>query len=79
VRALGVGMIGVLLGLHLAALPLDAASIGIVVSAGLAGGALRRLLVTARGRSPGPPSHARAVGARERRGRRSPSPSTATR
>jgi MFS family permease len=46
VRALGVGMIGVLLGLHLAAVPLDPASIGIVVSAGLAGGALASLLVT---------------------------------
>jgi MFS family permease len=46
VRALSVGMIGVLLGLHLAALPLDPASIGIVVSAGLAGGAVASLLVT---------------------------------
>ena len=46
VRALSVGMIGVLLGLHLAALPLDAAHIGIVVAAGLAGGAVASLLVT---------------------------------
>ena len=46
VRALSVGMIGVLLGLYLAALPLDAAHIGIVVAAGLAGGAVASLLVT---------------------------------
>lgn len=45
-RALGVGMIGVLLGLHLAAVPLDILTIGIVVGAGLAGGALASLLVT---------------------------------
>jgi MFS family permease len=45
-RALGVGMIGILLGLHLAAIPLDVASIGLVVSAGLAGGAFASLLVT---------------------------------
>src|SRR5690349_1214297 len=42
-------MIGVLLGLHLAALALDPASIGIIVSAGLAGGALASLLVTVGG------------------------------
>ena len=46
VRALGVGMIGILLGLHLAALPLDPATIGAVVAAGLAGGAVASLLVT---------------------------------
>jgi MFS family permease len=45
-RALGVGMIGVLVGLHLAALQLDAAEIGVVVAAGLAGGAVASLLVT---------------------------------
>jgi MFS family permease len=45
-RALGVGMIGILLGLHLAAIPLDVASIGVIVSAGLAGGAFASLLVT---------------------------------
>jgi len=45
-RALSVGMIGIILGLHLAALPLDPTSIGIVVSAGLAGGAVASLLVT---------------------------------
>jgi MFS family permease len=45
-RALGVGMIGILLGLHLAAVPLDPARIGIVVAAGLAGGAFASLLVT---------------------------------
>jgi MFS family permease len=49
VRALGVGMIGVLLGLHLAALPLDAGTIGLVVAAGLAGGAFASLLVTVGG------------------------------
>jgi MFS family permease len=46
VRALGVGMIGILLGLHLAAQQLEPASIGLVVGAGLAGGALASLLVT---------------------------------
>ena len=46
VRALSVGMLGVLLGLHLAARDLDAASIGLVVAAGLAGGATASLLVT---------------------------------
>jgi MFS family permease len=45
-RALGVGMIGVLVGLHLAALQLDPATIGIVIAAGLAGGAFASLLVT---------------------------------
>ncbi len=48
-RALGVGMIGVLLGLHLAAVPLDVASIGVIVAAGLAGGALASLFVTVGG------------------------------
>src|SRR5262245_22815905 len=46
VRALATGMIGVLLGFYLAALHLDAASIGLVVGAGLAGAALATLLVT---------------------------------
>jgi MFS family permease len=46
VRALSVGMMGVLIGLHLAARELDAASIGLVVAAGLAGGAVASLLVT---------------------------------
>lgn len=46
VRALGVGMIGVLLGLHLAARALDPAAIGVVVAAGLAGGACASALVT---------------------------------
>jgi len=46
VRAVGVGMIGVLLGLHLAAVGLDPARLGIVVAAGLAGGAVASLLVT---------------------------------
>ncbi len=45
-RAVGVGMIGVLLGLHLAAVPLDPAHIGFVIAAGLAGGAVAALLVT---------------------------------
>ena len=46
VRAVSVGMIGVLLGLHLAARGLDPAALGIVVGAGLAGGAFASLLVT---------------------------------
>jgi MFS family permease len=46
VRAVGVGMIGVLLGLHLATVGLDPAMLGVVVAAGLAGGALASLLVT---------------------------------
>ena len=45
-RAVGVGMIGVLLGLHLAAVGLDPARLGLVVAAGLAGGAAASLLVT---------------------------------
>ncbi len=48
-RALGVGMIGVLVGLHLAALGLDPATIGVVVACGLAGGAAASLLVTIAG------------------------------
>ena len=48
-RALGVGMIGVLVGLHLAALGLDPATIGVVVACGLAGGAMASLLVTLAG------------------------------
>jgi MFS family permease len=46
VRAVAVGMIGVLLGLHLAARDLSAAAIGAVVAAGLAGGAVGSLAVT---------------------------------
>ena len=46
VRALATGMIGVLLGVYLAALDLSPAAIGGVVSAGLAGAALATLAVT---------------------------------
>jgi MFS family permease len=46
VRAFGVGMLAVLLGLHLPRLALDPAAVGGVVAAGLAGGALASLLVT---------------------------------
>lgn len=46
VRAVGVGMTGVLLGLHLATVGLDPALLGLVVAAGLAGGACASLLVT---------------------------------
>jgi MFS family permease len=49
VRAVGVGMTGVLLGLHLAAVGLDPAKLGLVVAAGLAGGAVASLLVTVGG------------------------------
>jgi MFS family permease len=45
-RALAAGMSGVLIGLYLAELGIDAAGIGAVVAAGLAGGALAALLVT---------------------------------
>lgn len=46
VRAVSTGMIGVLLGVYLSELQLDAASIGIVVGAGLAGAACATLIVT---------------------------------
>jgi MFS family permease len=45
-RALATGLIGVLLGVHLATLGLDANWIGIIVSAGLAGAATASLIVT---------------------------------
>jgi MFS family permease len=48
-RALATGMIGVLLGVYLATLRLDPAAIGLVVAAGLAGGALATLAVTLAG------------------------------
>jgi MFS family permease len=46
VRALATGLIGVLLGVYLAELGLDAGTIGIIVSAGLAGAAAATFLVT---------------------------------
>jgi MFS family permease len=46
VRALATGLIGVLLGVYLAELGLDAGTIGVIVSAGLAGAALGTFLVT---------------------------------
>jgi MFS family permease len=46
VRALATGFIGVLLGVYLGEIGLDAATIGVVVSAGLAGSAAATLLVT---------------------------------
>ena len=45
-RALATGMIAVLIGIHLAKLRFDPATIGTVVSAGLAGAAVAALLVT---------------------------------
>ena len=48
-RALATGMIGVLLGIYLARVGLDPARIGLVVGAGLAGGAVATLLATLRG------------------------------
>jgi MFS family permease len=45
-RALGTGMVGVLVGLHLARRGFDAAEIGLVVAVGLAGGAAAALAVT---------------------------------
>jgi MFS family permease len=45
-RALSTGLIGVLLGIYLAKLRFDAAQIGYVIAAGLAGGACTTLLVT---------------------------------
>jgi MFS family permease len=49
VRALAVGMVSVLIGLHLAAGGLRAGAIGVVVGAGLAGGAAASVLTTWRG------------------------------
>jgi len=46
VRALATGLIGVLLGVYLAKLGLDAGSIGLIVSAGLGGAAAATFLVT---------------------------------
>ncbi len=46
IRALGTGLIGVLLGVYLAEIGLDAGTIGVVVSAGLAGAAAGTFLVT---------------------------------
>ncbi len=48
-RALSTGLIGVLLGIYLAKLRFDAAQIGYVIAAGLAGGAAATLLVTLAG------------------------------
>jgi MFS family permease len=48
-RALAVGMVSVLVGLHLAGIGFAAGTIGMVVSAGLAGNAFAALLVTWRG------------------------------
>jgi MFS family permease len=45
-RSLATGMVGVLIGVHLAKLELDAAAIGAVVGAGLAGTAFAALAVT---------------------------------
>ncbi len=45
-RALSTGLIGVLLGIYLAKLRFDAAQIGYVTAAGLAGGAVATLVVT---------------------------------
>jgi MFS family permease len=53
VRALATGLIGVLLGVHLASAGLDASAIGIVVSAGLAGAATASVIVTWLGQSLG--------------------------
>jgi MFS family permease len=48
-RALSTGLVGVLLGIYLAKLRFDAAQIGYVIAAGLAGGAVATLLVTLAG------------------------------
>lgn len=48
-RATATGMVGILLGVHLARIGLDAAAIGIVVGAGLSGAALATLVVTVGG------------------------------
>jgi MFS family permease len=53
-RALATGLIGVLLGVHLATVGLDARTIGLVVSAGLAGAATASLIVTWLGARVGP-------------------------
>ncbi|MGH2569642.1 MAG: hypothetical protein ACRDGR_00360, partial [bacterium] len=45
-RSLATGMVGVLIGVHLAKLKLDVAAIGAIVGAGLAGTALAALAVT---------------------------------
>ncbi len=45
-RSLGTSLVGVLLGLYLASLRFDAATVGLVVGGGLAGAALAALLVT---------------------------------
>ena len=45
-RALATGMMGVLLGIHLAKIGIDEAGIGLVISAGLTGAALAALLAT---------------------------------
>jgi MFS family permease len=46
VRALATGLIGVLLGVYLGEIGLDAATIGVIVSAGLTGAAIGTFLVT---------------------------------
>jgi len=48
-RSLGTSLVGVLLGIYLARLGLDAATVGLVVSCGLGGAALAALLVTVGG------------------------------
>jgi MFS family permease len=48
-RSLGTSLVGVLLGIYLARLGLDAATVGLVVSCGLGGAALAALLVTVAG------------------------------
>jgi len=48
-RALGTGMIGVILGIYLARLGLDPAHIGVVIGAGLSGAALATLVATLAG------------------------------
>jgi MFS family permease len=48
-RALAVGMVSILIGLHLAASGFRAGMIGVVVGAGLAGGAVASILTTWRG------------------------------
>jgi MFS family permease len=48
-RSLATGMVGVLIGVHLAKLKLDAAAIGAIVGAGLAGTAFAALAVTLAG------------------------------
>ena len=45
-RSLATGMIGVLVGIHLARQNFDAATIGYVIASGLAGGALATLVIT---------------------------------